>query len=86
LRAFNFAPRWLMDEIMVSFSNKGGTIGGHVDSYHVFLVQGQGSRHWNIGRDCKIIGPQLASGERPPIKEICANSLPAKRLQPVAQR
>jgi len=50
LRAFNFAPRWLMDDIMVSFSTKGGTIGGHVDSYHVFLVQGQGSRRWTIGR------------------------------------
>jgi 50S ribosomal protein L16 3-hydroxylase len=49
LRAFNFAPRWLMDDIMVSFSTKGGTIGGHVDSYHVFLVQGQGSRRWTIG-------------------------------------
>ena len=48
LRAFNFAPRWLMDDVMVSFSTKGGGIGGHVDSYHVFLVQGQGSRRWNI--------------------------------------
>ncbi len=51
LRAFNFAPRWLMDDIMVSFSTKGGTIGGHIDSYHVFLVQGQGSRRWTIGRE-----------------------------------
>jgi len=51
LRAFNFAPRWLIDDIMVSFSTKGGTIGGHVDSYHVFLVQGQGSRRWTIGRE-----------------------------------
>ena len=49
LRAFNFAPRWLMDDIMVGFSTTGGTIGGHVDSYHVFLVQGQGSRRWTIG-------------------------------------
>mgnify|MGYP006095404981 CR=1 FL=1 len=49
LRAFNFAPRWLMDDIMASFSTEGGTIGGHVDSYHVFLVQGQGSRCWTIG-------------------------------------
>lgn len=49
LRAFNFAPRWLMDDIMVSFSSEGGTIGGHIDSYHVFLVQGQGSRRWTIG-------------------------------------
>jgi 50S ribosomal protein L16 3-hydroxylase len=51
LRAFNFAPRWLMDDIMASFSTKGGTIGGHVDSYHVFLVQGQGSRRWTISRE-----------------------------------
>ena len=51
LRAFNFAPRWLMDDIMASFSTKGGTIGGHIDSYHVFLVQGQGSRRWTVGRE-----------------------------------
>lgn len=51
LRAFNFAPRWLMDDIMVSFSTKDGTIGGHIDSYHVFLVQGQGSRRWTIGHE-----------------------------------
>ena len=51
LRAFNFAPRWLMDDIMVSFSTKGGGIGGHIDSYHVFLVQGQGARRWTIGRE-----------------------------------
>ena len=50
-RAFNFAPRWLMDDIMVSFSTEGGGIGGHVDSYHVFLVQGQGSRRWTIGHE-----------------------------------
>ena len=51
LNVFNFAPRWLMDDIMVSYSTKGGTIGGHVDSYHVFLVQGQGARSWTVGRD-----------------------------------
>ena len=50
LRLFGFAPRWLMDDIMVSFSNAGGGIGGHVDSYHVFLVQGQGVRRWTVGR------------------------------------
>ncbi len=50
LRHFNFAPRWLMDDIMVSFSAKGGSVGPHIDSYHVFLVQGQGKRHWKVGR------------------------------------
>ena len=47
---FNFAPRWLMDDIMVSFSATGGTVGPHMDSYHVFLVQGQGRRRWTVGR------------------------------------
>lgn len=51
LRAFGFAPRWLMDDVMVSFSTRGGGIGGHVDSYHVFLVQGQGARRWTVGRE-----------------------------------
>ena len=50
LGAFDFAPRWLMDDVMVSFSTKDGGIGGHVDSYHVFLVQGQGVRRWTVGR------------------------------------
>ncbi|MCF8474426.1 MAG: cupin domain-containing protein [Emcibacter sp.] len=48
LKYFNFSPRWLLDDIMVSFSPKGGTVGAHTDSYHVFLVQGKGERHWKI--------------------------------------
>jgi len=50
LRYFSFAPRWLMDDIMVSYSTKGGSVGPHLDSYHVFLVQGQGIRRWKVGR------------------------------------
>ncbi len=45
---FNFAPRWMMDDIMVSFSATGGSVGAHLDSYHVFLVQGQGMRRWTV--------------------------------------
>ncbi len=45
---FNFAPRWMMDDIMVSFSAPGGSVGPHFDSYHVFLVQGQGRRRWKV--------------------------------------
>jgi 50S ribosomal protein L16 3-hydroxylase len=50
LRYFSFAPCWLMDDIMVSFSATGGSVGPHLDSYHVFLVQGQGKRRWKVGR------------------------------------
>jgi len=50
LRHFGFAPRWLMDDVMVSYSATGGSVGPHLDSYHVFLVQGQGRRGWKITR------------------------------------
>lgn len=61
LRAFDFAPRWLMDDIMVSFSTAGGGIGGHVDSYHVFLVQGSGTRCWTIG-NAPVIDEEYIDG------------------------
>ncbi|WP_417624753.1 cupin domain-containing protein [Paremcibacter congregatus] len=51
LTYFNFSPRWLLDDIMVSFSPKGGTVGAHTDSYHVFLVQGKGERRWKVAHD-----------------------------------
>ncbi len=49
LNSFEFSPRWLLDDIMVSYSTTGGTVGPHTDSYHVFLVQGIGRRCWTIG-------------------------------------
>ena len=49
LPEFNFSPRWLLDDIMISYSAPGGTVGPHIDSYHVFLVQGQGRRRWKVG-------------------------------------
>jgi 50S ribosomal protein L16 3-hydroxylase len=51
LKCFNFTPRWFLDDIMTSFSPKGGTVGAHTDSYHVFLVQGKGERHWKIANE-----------------------------------
>jgi len=50
---FHFSPRWLIDDIMVSFSAPGGSVGPHTDSYHTFLVQGIGKRAWKIS-DKKI--------------------------------
>ncbi len=58
---FNIAPRWLMDDIMVSYSTTQGSVGPHTDSYHVFLVQGMGKRSWRIGTD-KIEHPELIEG------------------------
>lgn len=51
LKHFNFCPRWLLDDIMVGFSSKGGTVGPHTDSYHVFIIQGKGERRWTVAHE-----------------------------------
>ena len=61
LQNFNFTPRWLLDDIMVSYSCKGGSVGPHLDSYHVFLVQGKGSRKWKLG-NAPILDENLIEG------------------------
>jgi 50S ribosomal protein L16 3-hydroxylase len=49
MRAFDFIPHWRMDDLMVSFSNKGAGVGPHLDQYDVFIIQGKGSRRWQVG-------------------------------------
>jgi 50S ribosomal protein L16 3-hydroxylase len=51
LSYFQFSPRWLLDDVMVSFSTAGGSVGPHTDSYHTFLVQGIGRRAWKVSAD-----------------------------------
>lgn len=51
-QAFGFIPQWQRDDIMVSCSPAGGTVGKHYDEYDVFLVQGYGERRWQVGRWC----------------------------------
>ena len=41
-----FLPSVRVDDVMVSFAAPGGSVGPHVDSYDVFLVQGKGKRRW----------------------------------------
>jgi len=48
LPAFDFLPRWRVDDIMVSFAATGGSVGAHVDQYDVFLLQAHGHRRWQI--------------------------------------
>ena len=49
---FNFLPSWRVDDIMISFAARGGSVGPHYDYYDVFLVHGQGERSWKIGDRC----------------------------------
>jgi 50S ribosomal protein L16 3-hydroxylase len=49
-QAFDFVPYARHDDVMASYAAPGGSVGPHFDSYDVFLVQGAGRRHWQIGR------------------------------------
>lgn len=51
LRPFRFIPNWRIDDVMVSFATPGGGVGPHVDNYDVFIIQGSGKRHWQVGSD-----------------------------------
>lgn len=46
LDPFAFVPNVRVDDVMVSFAAPGGSVGPHLDSYDVFLVQGMGRRRW----------------------------------------
>ena len=48
LDRFNFIPRSRLDDLMVSYAPKGGSVGPHFDPYDVFLIQGMGHRRWQI--------------------------------------
>lgn len=48
LQQFNFIPYARLDDLMVSYAPRGGSVGAHMDSYDVFLLQGSGTRRWQI--------------------------------------
>ena len=50
LEKFSFIPHARVDDLMVSYAVPGGSVGPHVDSYDVFLLQGMGRRRWRISR------------------------------------
>lgn len=62
LEDFRFVPAWRLDDVMVSYAAPGGSVGPHLDSYDVFLIQGFGRRRWRV--DSKPVGgdPGLVPG------------------------
>lgn len=48
LEAFKFLSDWRRDDVMISYAPEGGSVGAHTDSYDVFLLQAQGTRHWHV--------------------------------------
>ncbi len=63
LELFRFIPRWRLDDIMVSYATPGGSVGPHYDNYDVFLIQGQGQRHWRVGQSCDASSPLLGHAD-----------------------
>ncbi len=57
LQAFAFIPHARLDDVMVSYAVEGGGVGAHVDSYDVFLLQGEGRRRWEISnqQDLRLV-------------------------------
>jgi 50S ribosomal protein L16 3-hydroxylase len=50
LSRFRFVPAARLDDLMVSYASDGGSVGPHIDSYDVFLLQVSGRRRWRYGR------------------------------------
>lgn len=49
LAPFRFLPDWRLDDVMISFATEDGGVGPHLDQYDVFIIQGLGRRHWQVG-------------------------------------
>jgi 50S ribosomal protein L16 3-hydroxylase len=45
---FRFIPDYRLDDLMISIAGPGGSVGPHLDSYDVFLIQMEGRRNWKI--------------------------------------
>lgn len=54
---FRFIPYARLDDLMISYASEGGGVGPHIDSYDVFLLQGQGAKRWQISsqQDARLI-------------------------------
>lgn len=48
---FRFLPDWRIDDLMISYAAPQGSVGPHRDAYDVFLLQLEGTRHWQINTD-----------------------------------
>jgi 50S ribosomal protein L16 3-hydroxylase len=50
MQRFSFIPNWRLDDLMISYAARGGSVGPHTDQYDVFLLQAEGTRRWQIAR------------------------------------
>jgi len=48
IKKFSFIPDWRIDDLMLSYAVKQGSVGPHTDEYDVFLIQTSGKRRWQL--------------------------------------
>lgn len=53
LELFSFLPSWRLEDLMISYSSPGGSVGPHVDNYDVFLIQVEGRRRWQLAAEAQ---------------------------------
>lgn len=55
LHHFDFIPQWRVDDVMISYAVKHGSVGPHYDNYDVFLYQAEGRRKWSLTtKNCNL--------------------------------
>lgn len=67
-QAFKAIPNWLFDDVMISFAMPNGGVGPHIDQYDVFICQGMGKRHWQVG--AKDVGQYSENLRTPALRQI----------------
>ena len=63
LCALPFLPRWRLSDVLMSYATDGGSAGPHYDQYDVFIIQGDGERHWRLGQRCDRDSPLMPMSE-----------------------
>lgn len=63
IEPFRFLPNWRIDDVMVSYAANQGGVGPHYDQYDVFLIQGLGTRRWQVGAMCDHTTPLLPNDQ-----------------------
>ena len=63
IEPFRFLPNWRIDDVMVSYAADQGGVGPHYDQYDVFLIQGLGTRRWQVGAACDHTTPLLPNDQ-----------------------
>lgn len=61
--AVPFVPRWRLDDVLMSYATDGGGAGPHFDNYDVFIIQGDGSRTWQLGQRCDSDSPLISNAD-----------------------